>query len=288
MVFYGIFILQSAVVLGEMPTVQMDDIETYYEVSGDGPPIVFIHGALSDHSAAAQQLEAFSDTYTAIAYDLRGHGNTTNPQHTPYSIDLLAEDLHAFITEMSLDRPVLCGASMGGMIAQVYASRYPDQLSGLVLADTFSPAFLGRRDRMERSTLVNAMIGLVRLVGYNRAKGLILWFGRKLERDQTTSLRTDAFPDMDTEDAVNALKAVADFHTTDLDLSSITVPTLILYGEHETSIISRHAPILSSQIPDSTAQEVPDAGHASPWDNPEFFNSTIQTFLTDRTPIEAE
>lgn len=64
-----------------MPTVQMDDIETYYEVSGDGPPIVFIHGALSDHIAAAQQLEAFSDTYTAIAYDLRGHGDTTNP-HT--------------------------------------------------------------------------------------------------------------------------------------------------------------------------------------------------------------
>ena len=271
-----------------MPTVQTDDIETYYEMSGDGSPIVFIHGALSDHSAAAQQLEVFSDTYTAIAYDLRGHGNTTNPQHTPYSIDLLAEDLHAFITEMSIERPVLCGVSMGGMIAQVYASRYPEQLSGLVLADTFSPVFLGWRDRIERSTLVNAMAGLIRLVGYNRAKGLMLWFGRKLERDQTTSLRIDAFPDMDTVDAVNALKAVADFHNTDIDLSSITVPTLILYGEHETSIISRHTPTLSAQILDSTAQEVPDAGHASPWDNPEFFNNTIRTFLLSRTSIESE
>lgn len=233
-------------------------------------------------------METFSDTYTAIAYDLRGHGKTTNPQHAPYSIDLLAEDLHAFITEMGLERPVLCGVSMGGMIAQVYASRYPNQLSSLVLADTFSPAFLGRRDRIERSSLVNTMAGLIRLVGYNRAKGLILWFGRKLERDQTTSLRPDAFPDMGTVDAVNALKAVASFHTTDINLSSITAPTLILYGEHETSIISRHAPTLSAQIPDSTVQEVPDAGHASPWDNPEFFNSTIQTFLTSQTPIKAE
>lgn len=65
-------------------------------------------------------------------------------------------------------------------------------------------------------------------------------------------------------------------------------PTLILYGEHETSIISRHAPTLSAQIPDSIIQEVPDAGHASPWDNPEFFNSTIQTFLTSQTLIKAE
>lgn len=271
-----------------MPTAQTDDIETYYEASGNGPPIVFIHGALSDHSAAAQQLETFSDTYTAITYDLRGHGKTTNPQHAPYSIDLLAEDLRAFITEMGLERPVLCGISMGGMIAQVYASRYPDQLSGLVLADTFSPAFLDRRDRIKRSSIVNAMAGLIRIVGYNRAKGLMLWFGRKLERNQTTSLRPDAFPDMDTADAVNALKAVAGFHTTDIDLSSITVPTLILYGEHETSIISRHAPTLSAQIPDSTVQEVPDAGHASPWDNPEFFNSAIQAFLTSQTPIKAE
>ena len=271
-----------------MPTLRTDDIETYYEISGNGPSIVFIHGALSDHSAAAQQLEAFSDTYTAIAYDLRGHGNTPNPQHAPYSIDLLAEDLHAFITDMDLERPILCGVSMGGMIAQVYASRYPDQLSGLVLADTFSPAFLGRRDRVEQSSLVNATAGLIRLVGYNRAKGLILWFGRKLEQNQTTSLRPDAFPDMDTADAVNALRAVAGFHTIDIDLSSITVPTLILYGEHETAIISRHAPILSAQIHDSTVQEVPDAGHASPWDNPEFFNSAIQTFLTNQTQIEAD
>ena len=106
--------------------------------------------------------------------------------------------------------------------------------------------------------------------------------------NQTTSLRPDAFPDMDTADAVNALRAAGSFHTTNIDLASITVPTLILYGEHEPSVLSRHAPTLSAQIPDSDVQEVPDAGHASPWDNPEFFNSTIRTFLTSRTAIEAE
>lgn len=263
-----------------MPTVQTNDLETYYVARGEGPPIVFVHGALSDHTAAARQLETFSDTYTAIAYDLRGHGRTTNPQHSPYSIDQLAEDLHAFITALGLERPVLCGVSMGGMVAQVYASRYPDHLRGLVLADTFTPAFLGRRDRIERTTLLNAMAGLVRLVGYDRAKGLVVWFGRKLEREKTTSLRADAFPDMDTVDAVNALQAVRSFHTTDIDLSSITVPTLILYGEHETSMIRRHAPTLVSQIPDSSVREVPNAGHASPWDNPEFFDEAIRTFLT--------
>lgn len=96
-----------------MPTVQTNDIETFYELRGDGPPIVFIHGALADHTAADQQFEAFSDAYTAIAYDIRGHGKTTSPHNAAYSIDLLAEDLHAFITALGLERPVLCGVSMG-------------------------------------------------------------------------------------------------------------------------------------------------------------------------------
>jgi pimeloyl-ACP methyl ester carboxylesterase len=134
--------------------------------------------------------------------------------------------------------------------------------------------------------VIRAISGLVRLVGYNRAKGFILWIGRKLERDRTTSLRTDAFPDMETADAVNAFRAVASFHTIDIDLAAIATPTLVLYGEHETSIIRRHVPILDAEIPDSTVREVPDAGHASPWDNPDYFNDTIQDFLTAQSHIE--
>lgn len=86
------------------------------------------------------------------------------------------------------------------------------------------------------------MAGLIQLVGYNRAKSFILWLGRKLERNQTTNLRPAAFPDMDTTDAVSALKAVASFHTTDIDLSSITV--------HSSSMASMKPPS-SAATPDT-------------------------------------
>lgn len=255
--------------------------------AGDGLPVVFVHGALADHTAAARQLASFSDDYTAIAYDLRGHGNTANPGDEPYSVDLLADDLHAFVDALDFHRPVLCGVSLGGMIAQVYAGRYPDELGGLVLADTFTPDFVSRRDRIERTVLLKSVAGLIRLVGYNRAKGLLLWFGRKLEGDNTTTLRTEAFPDMDTAAAVNAFRAVASFHETDVDFAAITVPTLVLYGEHETSIIRRHVPTLAAEIPSATVREVPDAGHASPWDNPEFFDAAIREFLTETVRFPA-
>ena len=262
-----------------MPTVRTGDVETYYERRGDGPTVVFVHGALADHTAADRQLAAFSDDYTAIAYDVRGHGETRNPGDAPYSIDQLAEDLRAFVDALDLDRPVICGVSMGGMIAQVFASRYPDRVRGLVLADTFTSAFVSPRDRVERTVLLNALIGVVRLVGYDRGKAVLLWFGRKLEGDATGSLRVEAFPDMETAAAVNALQAVASFHESAVDVASITAPTLVLYGEHESSVISRHAPRLAASIPDATVREVPDAGHASPWDNPAFFNRALEEFL---------
>lgn len=270
-----------------MPTVQTGDVETYYERRGDGPPVVFVHGALSDHAATNRQLAAFSDEYTAFAYDLRGHGRTPNPHDAPYSVDLLADDLHAFVTALGLDRPVVCGVSMGGMVAQVYASRYPDGLGALVLADTFSPTFVSRRDRVERTVLLDALVGLVRFVGYDRARGAVTWLGRQLEGDATTSLRADAFPPMRTAAAANSLRAVAAFHEVDVDLAAIGVPTLILYGEHESSLIRRHVPTLAAAISDASIRVVPDAGHASPWDNPEFFNDAVRAFLAE-APRQAD
>jgi pimeloyl-ACP methyl ester carboxylesterase len=117
----------------------------------------------------------------------------------------------------------------------------------------------------------------------------VLWFGRALEGGKTDSLRAESFPEMRTVAAVNAFRAVRSFHEVDVDLSSIEAPTLILYGEHETSVVRRHVPTLAAGIPGATVREVPDAGHASPWDNPEFFNGAIEEFLAQRVhPADGE
>ena len=168
---------------------------------------------------------------------------------------------------------------MGGMIAQRYACQYPERLGGLVLADTFTPPYVSLRDRIERGLVISGVRLGIRLVGYERAKGALLWFGRKLEGDASDSLRVDAFPEMETAAAVNAFRATASFHETTVDLGAITVPTLVLYGEHETSIMRRHAPRFAAELPDATVREVPDAGHATPWDNPEYFNDAVRTFV---------
>ncbi len=275
-----------------MPTVQTNDIETYYEQRGSGPPIVFVHGAILDHTQWAPQLDALSEEYTTIAYDVRGHGRTGGSARETYSIELFAKDLDAFLTAIDVDGPVICGLSTGGCIAQVYAAAHPDRVAGLVLADTFTPELFNRREWLQRSAMLKATIPPVRLVGYQRVeKGMVWlqeWFSRGASGDyeQIEQLRTES-PEMETAEFAKVIRAVADFHETAIDFSAITAPTLVLYGEHEPAFIRRHTSKLGTEIADSTVLEVPDAGHASNLDNPAFFTSAVRELLAWSWPNDA-
>lgn len=267
-----------------MATVRIGDIETYYERRGSGPTVVFVHGAILDHSQWTPQMESLSDDYTVIAYDVRGHGRTGESDETTYSIELFAEDLDALVTALDLDRSVLCGLSMGGCIAQVYAARHPERLSGLVLADTFTPKPLTRGEWVQRSLLLRATVPPVRLLGYERVERALVWLHERLSRGasgdygEIERLRSTG-PRMATDEFAKVIRAVARFHETDLDLAAITTPTLVLYGENEPPFVRRHVPVLETTLPDVTVREVPGAGHASNLDDPDSFTRSIREFL---------
>ncbi|MDL5363729.1 alpha/beta fold hydrolase [Halalkalicoccus sp. NIPERK01] len=267
-----------------MATVRTGDIETYYEQRGSGPAIVFVHGAILDHGQWTPQMEPLSDDYTTIAYDVRGHGRTGGSARERYSIELFAEDLAALVTALDLDRPVLCGHSMGGCIAQAYAARYPDRLAGLVLADTFAPEPLTRGEWVQRSLLLRATVPPVRLLGYERVERALVWLHERLSRGasgdygEIERLRSGG-PRMATDEFAKVIRAVARFHETDLDLAAITTPTLVIYGENEPAFVRRHVPTLETTLPDATVREVPGAGHASNLDDPDSFTRSIREFL---------
>jgi pimeloyl-ACP methyl ester carboxylesterase len=266
-----------------MPTVQTNDIETYYERRGNGPPVVFIHGAIVDYTQWEPQLDALSDEYTTIAYDVRGHGRTGGSDRETYSIDLFADDLAALVDALELDRPVICGLSLGGCIAQVYADRYPDRLSGLVLADTFGPKPLSPGERVQRR-LLRATIPLVRLFGYERVERMMVGLQEQFskgvsgEYENIEAIR-ETGPTMATTEFAKVIRALARFHETPVGYRSISVPTLVLYGEHDAEFIRQHAPVLADNIRGAEVREVPGAGHASNLDNPEFVTDALRLFL---------
>jgi 3-oxoadipate enol-lactonase len=114
-------------------------IEVYYEIHGrEGAPwLVLSHSLACSVRMWDPQIEALKADYRVLAYDTRGHGAT---EATPgaYTLDLLADDLLALLKALNVDKPHFCGLSMGGMIGQTFALRYPGALRSLALADTTS------------------------------------------------------------------------------------------------------------------------------------------------------
>jgi pimeloyl-ACP methyl ester carboxylesterase len=104
----------------------------YYEVTGNGTPIVFLHGFTCDHRNWDPQVRYFSKKYKVITYDARGHGQSSMPDTIPYSY---ADDLAALMDYLKIEKAVIVGHSMGGTPAFFYAFNHPERVLALVLAE---------------------------------------------------------------------------------------------------------------------------------------------------------
>jgi pimeloyl-ACP methyl ester carboxylesterase len=118
-----------------MPYTALDGLRLYYERAGTGEPeLLFVHGWCCDRTAFRPQFEHFAQTHVVTALDLRGCGESDRPADG-YTIPDFAEDVAKFCAHVGIDKPVVAGHSLGGMIAVELAARYPSLPSALVLVD---------------------------------------------------------------------------------------------------------------------------------------------------------
>ncbi|MBE5793730.1 MAG: alpha/beta hydrolase [Clostridiales bacterium] len=102
----------------------------YYEVNGQGRPLLLIHGNGEDHSIFDRATELLAKRFQVYAIDSRGHGKSFPVKE--YHYQDMAEDIRQFITGLSLEKPILCGFSDGGILGLLLSSQYPDLLGGVV------------------------------------------------------------------------------------------------------------------------------------------------------------
>lgn len=118
-----------------MPYADLDGLRLYYERTGTGDPeLLFVPGWCCDHTAFKPQFEHFAPTQAVTALDLRGWGKSDQPEGG-YTIPELADDLAQFCAEVGIEKPVVAGHSLGGMIAVELAARHPSVPRALVLVD---------------------------------------------------------------------------------------------------------------------------------------------------------
>lgn len=122
----------------QLDVTQQETLSVNYEVSGEGPDILLIHGlGLSSMKTWRYQIPALSKHFRVHAIDLRGFGKTNNPTNK-FSVQQHVYDVKAFMDKVGLEKAALVGFSMGGWISQQFALDYPEKVTALVLSCTTS------------------------------------------------------------------------------------------------------------------------------------------------------
>ena len=119
-----------------MPYLKRDDAEIYYEVHGDGAPFLFCSVTGLDHSAwKFHQVEEFSRDHKVILFDYRGTGKSSKAVQK-YSIKMFTEDAATILKQVNAEHAIVCGHSMGGVVAQLLALDHPRKVKKLILASS--------------------------------------------------------------------------------------------------------------------------------------------------------
>jgi pimeloyl-ACP methyl ester carboxylesterase len=270
-----------------MPTILVNDLDHYYEQHGEGPSLVFVHGAFVDSRMWDPQLKHFSTEYRVLRYDLRGHGRTGPSELKKYSIDTFADDLSDLLDALEIENPIVCGLSLGGMAAQAFAVQNPGRLKALVLADTAISVSLTLTDKLQRYVLFPkwAMLLTLKVMSASNFTRFSFWLARVTRSEQwvgrdkvTRNYIERCMVQMNSVEYRKVYEAIYDFKL--LPLEKIECPTLVLNGEHESKSVFRHTEEILRLIPQARAKVVLGAGHTSNMENPIVFNDLVDDFLT--------
>ena len=264
-----------------MPHAQVNGVRLFYQETGppDAPPLVLIMGWGGDHTAWALQAPAFAAEHRVIAFDNRGAGQSDVPD-APYTIPGMAADVAGLMDALGIPRAHICGASMGGMIAQELALREPDRVRtlglhcttagidayGRFLIDTLL-AVKARADREENVRAIMPWI-LCRKTMAERPEFIRFWIERALAYPYPIGLEGLSRQ----ADAIRG-------HDTAARLGEIRVPTLITTGAEDILVPPVSSRDLHARIPGSELATIEDAGHLHFIEQAERFNATCLEFL---------
>lgn len=267
-----------------MPRVKIDSIEIQYEISGYGPPVVFINGLTMDLNGWLLQIDAFSKKYRMVRYDCRGQGDSDKPD-SEYTQELHADDLAGLLEKLEIPKAHLVGLSNGGMIAQHFALRYPEKTGALVLVDACSHV-----DTLLK-LIVTSWIESAETGGSGLRYDVALPYLFSEEFMSKNLDRILAMKEMNL--ARNPVKAIVNLSKASMShdlrdrVSEITTPTLIIAGEEDILVPPRYSRILREKIKNSTLVTLKNCGHVPPIEKPDEFNRIVMDFLKDHDGLLA-
>lgn len=261
---------------------EVNGVRLYYEIAGEGPPVVLIHSGITDSRSWDPQFSEFAQRHRVLRYDLRGFGQS-DVAHGAYSP---RADLVAVMTAAHVERAALVGVSIGSLLAVDFTLEYPDRVIALLLV---GPGISGR----ERSAALAALIADIDRI--YRERGLDAAIERELEIWLAGKGRCMSDVDAQVREAVREMdrwysaRLTTDAKPQPLDppaigrLGEIHAPTLIVVGDADVDDVLDAANRLESGIRGAKRVTMQGVAHVPNMERPEEFNRLVLDFLNSVT-----
>jgi len=239
--------------------------------------IIFIHGFPFDHHMWKYQVDFFKNNYNCITYDIRGLGQSP-AGNGQFTLEDLVDDLFNVASDSGVEKPVICGLSMGGYIALRAVEKKENIFSGLILCDTKSES--------DNNTAKLKRAAGVRFINENGGPEFSSAFVsecfapdsiKRMGSDYIEILKRSVKTDPVGLKA--CLIAMAGRTDTTGYLSDLKIPSLIICGEYDTFSPPSVMYDMSVKIKQSEFHIIPNSGHMSPVENPDLVNTIIKDFL---------
>ena len=270
--FYGV---RPSIAGGRSRHHEVEGVSIGYDVVGDGPPILLVHGFPFDRTMWRHQVGNLSGR-KRIAPDLRGMGLSDPGEH--WSMGHYASDLLGLLDVLGVEKTVFCGLSMGGYIAFEFWRRYPERVSALVLANTRAAADSEAVRRNRNDAIAKVELGETSAVIDGLMPKLLAPDSETVMPRVREHLRT-MMESVSPQGMIGALAAMRDRPDSTDTLSSITVPTLVIAGSDDQIIPVDEARSMAQQIPGAQFTVIPEAGHIAPLEQPIATNRVLGEFL---------
>jgi 3-oxoadipate enol-lactonase len=250
-------------------------IELNYTVEGEGPWLAMSHSLACDLSMWDEQAAVLRRNFKVLRFDTRGHGRSDAPAGD-YTLDMLAYDVHGLLQGLGVDRCHWVGLSMGGMIGQTFALKFPGMFTSMVLADTTSryppeaaPVWQGRVKTAQEK-------GMDALVEPTLGR----WFTEPFRKNhpETMARVGSMIRSTPVTGYSGCCAAIPKINLTQR-LKEITCPALVIVGEQDAGTPVELSREIHSALPGSELVVIPSASHLSNIEQPQAFMRALTMFL---------
>ncbi len=269
-----------------MPQATADEgVRLYYEETGSGTPVVFVHEFAGDHRSWEPQMRHFGQRYRAIAYNARGYPPSDVPDDVAfYSQARAADDIRAVLDHLGLDRAHVVGLSMGGFATLHFGFRHPDRARSLVVGGCGYGAEPGKREQFRAEA--ESVVAFIRESGMQAFAARYALGPTRVQFENKDPRGFAEFRDHLAEHsavgAANTQLGVQRERPSLFDLvdrmKALTVPTLVLTGDEDWPCLAPGL-LMKQSIPSAALAVMPNCGHTINIEDPDEFNRLVGAFL---------